>query len=78
MMRATMMILGIITILRGTQLEPSRIYSQGNQGTLLHLPVDNSSTSYFSYVLYSAPKVILMGNQALHYLYILVVFLDFL
>jgi hypothetical protein len=28
--RATIMILDIITILRGIQLEPSRIYSQGN------------------------------------------------
>src|SRR6478609_8365263 len=74
--RATIMILDILTILRGTQLEPIKIYSQGYQGTLLHLYLDNSLNSCSNYVSCSVLNLFSMGNQVLRCLYTLAVYLD--
>src|SRR6478735_795542 len=75
--RATMMIMDIMTTLRGTQLEPIRIYSLGYQGTLLHLHSDNSSKSCSSYVSCSVLNLFSTGNHVLRCLYTSAVYLDF-
>jgi hypothetical protein len=66
--RATMMILDIMTMLRGTQLEPIRTYSREYRGALLHLHSDSSLNSCSSCVLCSVLNLFSTGNQVLRYL----------
>jgi hypothetical protein len=65
--RAIIMILIITTALMSMRLGLTRIHPQGYQVILLHLHLTNSLNFCFSFVLRSVPKVILIGNQALHY-----------